>query len=119
VSGLTAIGHLDVYSLSRESLQRMLPAPATNGSANGQRAASTSAPPTDTRQFQYRFSLPYVRSLPEAQRPVEREVFGESLGETACSLRPLCAETHRTVLRSATEWMADDRVLRLAGVREC
>lgn len=83
------MGHLDVYSLSRESLQRMLPAPATNGSANGQRTPTASAPAADTRQFQYRFSLPYVRSLPEAQRPVEREVFGESLRETACPLRSL------------------------------
>ncbi|KAK4685035.1 CD2 antigen cytoplasmic tail-binding protein 2, partial [Tremellales sp. Uapishka_1] len=68
VSSLTTIGHLDVYSLTRESIQRMLPAPAPT-------AAATPAP-TDTRQFQYRFSLPYVRSLPEAQRPVEREIFG-------------------------------------------
>lgn len=35
-------------------------------------------PPTDTRRLEYRFSLAYVRALPEAQRPVEREVFGES-----------------------------------------
>jgi len=56
---------LDVYSLSRESLQRMLP------------AAPTTAPPKDERQFQYRFSMAYVRALPEAQRPVERELYGE------------------------------------------
>jgi len=65
VSALTATVQLDVYSLSRESLQRMLP------------AAPTIAPPKDERQFQYRFSMAYVRALPEAQRPVEREVFGK------------------------------------------
>lgn len=73
VSGLTTVGHLDVYSLSREAIQRMLPqAPPAN-------APAPSAPPPkqDTRQFQYRFSMAYVRNLPEAQRPVEREVFGE------------------------------------------
>lgn len=75
VSALTAIGHLDVYSLSRESLQRMLPAPPTNGSSST--ANRVSPPPRDNSQYQYRFSMKYVRALPEAQRPVERDVFGE------------------------------------------
>ncbi|WVR07987.1 hypothetical protein IAU60_005030 [Kwoniella sp. DSM 27419] len=78
VSALTATGHLDVYSLSRESIQRMLPAaPAGENQANGGGvAARPPPPPSDKRQFQYRFSMAYVRNLPEAQRPVEREVFG-------------------------------------------
>jgi len=65
VSALTTLVQLDVYSLSRESLQRMLP------------AAPATAPVTDDREFHYRFSMAYVRALPEAQRPVERESFGE------------------------------------------
>jgi CD2 antigen cytoplasmic tail-binding protein 2 len=69
VSSLTTIGHLDVYSLTRESIQRMLPAAAPT---------PVIAAPVDTRPFQYRFSMAYVKSLPEAQRPVEREVFGKS-----------------------------------------
>lgn len=80
VSGLTAIGQLDVYSLSRESIQRMLPSQPTNGGSNGNSATSSStgrAAP-DTRQFEYRFSMAYIRNLPEGQRPVEREVFGMS-----------------------------------------
>ncbi|EIW71409.1 hypothetical protein TREMEDRAFT_67751 [Tremella mesenterica DSM 1558] len=72
ISGLTALGQLDVYSLSKESIQRMLPSSSTNGSSNPPRVA----PPQDDRQFQYRFSLAYMRNLPEAQRPVERELFG-------------------------------------------
>lgn len=48
----------------------MLPAPR---SSNG---SSVQAPDQDDRQFQYRFSMAYVKSLPEAQRPVEREIFG-------------------------------------------
>lgn len=75
VSGLTTIGHLDVYSLSRESIQRMLPAPADEAH-NPPRAAPPPQPAADNRQFQYRFSMAYVRNLPEDQRPVEREVFG-------------------------------------------
>ncbi|KAL7425207.1 hypothetical protein Q5752_000895 [Cryptotrichosporon argae] len=72
VSALTRLEQIDVYSLSRESLQRMLPQPA-----NGAEPRTDSPrPPPDTRQFQYRFSMAYVRNLPEAQRPVEREVFG-------------------------------------------
>lgn len=69
VSGLQAIGRLDVDSLSREAIQRMLPREAE--------PAPPPRPPTDSRTFQYRFSLAYMRSLPEGQRPVEREVFGE------------------------------------------
>ena len=74
VSALTAIGHLDVYSLSRESLQRMLPAPPTNGSSST--SIGIKLVPRDDRRFQYRFSMKFVRALPEAQRPVEREIFG-------------------------------------------
>lgn len=79
VSALTTIGHMDVYSLSRESIQRMLPASVVSKSATGSNGSS--APPrpaNDTRQFQYRYSMTYIRSLPEGQRPVEREVFGKS-----------------------------------------
>jgi len=75
VSGLTTIGHLDVYSLSRESLQRMLPESASRDSPAGNSTPPV-RPPPDTRQFQYRFSMTYIRSLPEGQRPVEREIFG-------------------------------------------
>lgn len=75
VSGLTTIGHLDVYSLSRESLQRMLPESTSRDSPAGNSTPAV-RPPPDTRQFQYRFSMTYIRSLPEGQRPVEREIFG-------------------------------------------
>ncbi|KAK8849741.1 hypothetical protein IAR55_005076 [Kwoniella newhampshirensis] len=75
VSALTTIGHLDVYSLSRESIQRMLPQTPANGSSRPA-ASAPLPPPVDNRQFEYRFSMAYVRNLPEAQRPVEREVFG-------------------------------------------
>jgi CD2 antigen cytoplasmic tail-binding protein 2 len=71
VSGLQAIGQLDVYSLSREAIQRMLPREETAP------AVAPARPPPDNRAFQYRFSLAYLRTLPEDQRPVEREVFGE------------------------------------------
>lgn len=73
VSSLSAISNLDVYSLSREAIQRMLPREQPTESA-----PAAPRPPVDTRQLQYRFSLNYVRTLPEAQRPVEREVFGKS-----------------------------------------
>ncbi|WWC73618.1 uncharacterized protein I206_107590 [Kwoniella pini CBS 10737] len=78
VSQLTTSGQIDVYSLSKESIQRMLPAESANTNGSSQRPAAPPMPviPTDTRQFQYRFSMAYVRNLPEAQRPVEREVFG-------------------------------------------
>jgi CD2 antigen cytoplasmic tail-binding protein 2 len=56
-------------------MQRMLPAPsAPPAGASG----SAPRPPPDNRQFQYRFSMTYIRSLPEGQRPVERELFGLS-----------------------------------------
>lgn len=71
VSGLQAIGQLDVYSLSREAIQRMLPREET---APG---AVPARPPADNRAFEYRFSLAYLRTLPDDQRPAEREVFGE------------------------------------------
>lgn len=76
VSGLTTIGHLDVYSLSRESLQRMLPDSTSRGPSAGNGTPPV-RPIPDTRQFQYRFSRTYIRSLPEEQRPVEREKFGK------------------------------------------
>ncbi|OCF35163.1 CD2 antigen cytoplasmic tail-binding protein 2 [Kwoniella heveanensis BCC8398] len=84
VSSLTNTVQIDVYSLSRESIQRMLPrqpdnSSSANGGASGSgngRPAAPPPPPEDQRMFQYRFSMAYVRSLPEAQRPVEREVFG-------------------------------------------
>ncbi|ORX37622.1 hypothetical protein BD324DRAFT_578379 [Kockovaella imperatae] len=78
VSDLTSIGHLDVYSLSRESIQRMLPAPpAPSSSSNGMPVEHIErVAPADSRQFQYRFSMKYLQSMPEANRPVEREVFG-------------------------------------------
>ncbi|WVQ74313.1 hypothetical protein IAR50_003911 [Cryptococcus sp. DSM 104548] len=74
VSGLTTIGHLDVYSLSRESIHRMLPAPSASNEP--ERREAPPKPKVDNRQFQYRFSMAYVRNLPEGQRPVEREAFG-------------------------------------------
>ncbi|ORY34665.1 hypothetical protein BCR39DRAFT_585630 [Naematelia encephala] len=81
VSALTSVGHLDVYSLSKESLQRMLPAqsqsqPQSRPPTNGSSSSSAPPKPINNSQFQYRFSLAYVRSLPESQRPVEREIFG-------------------------------------------
>ena len=83
VSSLSNMRQLDVYSLSRESIQRMLPAVGNGATGNGAARSGQSAPPVrDARSFQYRFSMAYVRSLPEAQRPVEREVFGESAPHT-------------------------------------
>lgn len=73
VSALSAIGQLDVYSLSREAIQRMLPR-----QPEPERPAAAAPSPPDTRSFQYRFSMAYIRKLPEGQRPVEREVFGKS-----------------------------------------
>lgn len=94
VSTLSTAGQLDVYSLSRESIQRMLPVSSephngSGNSSNGNGNAPAPSPrpastPTDTRAFQYRFSIPYVRTLPEHQRPVEREIFGE------CLIHPRC-----------------------------
>ena len=110
VSALTTIGHLDVYSLSRESLQRMLPAPSTNGSTSN----GFSSAVRDDRQFQYRFSLDYVRALPEAQRPVEREVFGESKSLFVSQSDP----EDRTLRFAAVAAMARDRVLWRSLLRE-
>ncbi|TXT12978.1 hypothetical protein VHUM_01379 [Vanrija humicola] len=72
VSALSSISNLDVYSLSREAIQRMLPREQADEAA----APAAPRPPPDTRQLEYRFSLNYMRTLPEGQRPVEREVFG-------------------------------------------
>ncbi len=65
--------------MTRESLQRMIPAssavpPSSAPASNGSGAA---APPSANRAFEYRFSKPYISTLPAAQRPVEREIFGE------------------------------------------
>ena len=56
----------------------MLPSVTNGANSNGSASAQNTPPVRDTRSFQYRFSMGYVRSLPEAQRPVEREVFGTS-----------------------------------------
>lgn len=53
-------------------MQRMLP------STSSSESVPSPTPIKDTRAFQYRFSMVYVRALPESQRPVEREVFGMS-----------------------------------------
>jgi len=81
VSGLTTIGHLDVYSLPREQLQRMILSAGGKDSTAPSNGSPAPRPPPDTRQFQYRFSMTYIRSLPEGQRPVEREIFGQSLSK--------------------------------------
>ncbi len=62
--------------MTRESLQRMIPAPPPTGEAPA--SASTPTQQIPTKTFEYRFSKPYLASLPPAQRPIEREVFGES-----------------------------------------
>ncbi|KAJ9101912.1 hypothetical protein QFC19_004993 [Naganishia cerealis] len=91
VSSLTSLGHLDVYSMTREAMQRMSPpdaprpAPSTSqnpsrpisdGLRDGRAARGTQPIPPDTRAFEYRFSKKYLGSLPEGQRPLERDVFG-------------------------------------------
>lgn len=101
VSALTTIGHMDVYSLSRESIQRMLPAsdmPRSAAGSNGSIATPRTA--TDTRQFQYRYSMTYIRSLPEGQRPVERETFGMSKQFSISRLSGLLADLHRSISSS-------------------
>lgn len=70
-----------MYSLSREAIQRMLPRDETA-------PAAPARPPPDNRAFEYRFSLPYLRTLPEDQRPVEREVFGELRGQNQLTPGP-------------------------------
>lgn len=88
VSAMTAIGHLDVYSLTRESIQRMLPA-----------STAAPAPAFDERKFQYRFSKDYLATLPAEQRPVEREIFGGFISSTTCChLTPLQDLSHYKVL---------------------
>jgi CD2 antigen cytoplasmic tail-binding protein 2 len=92
ISSLTSLGHLDVYSMTREAMQRMLPPdaprpepstsqnpsrPISNNLRDGRAAPNTQPIPTDTRAFEYRFSKKYLSSLPEGQRPLERDVFGE------------------------------------------
>lgn len=73
-------------------MQRMLPpdtprpAPSTSQNTSrpisdtlrdGHVAPNTQPVPADTRAFEYRFSKKYLSSLPEGQRPLERDVFGE------------------------------------------
>jgi CD2 antigen cytoplasmic tail-binding protein 2 len=101
ISSLTALGHLDVYSMTREAMQRMLPpdapsaAPSTSQNPSrpisdtlqpGRTAPNTRPIPTDTRAFEYRFSKKYLASLPEGQRPLERDVFGKSPNSLPSSL---------------------------------
>jgi CD2 antigen cytoplasmic tail-binding protein 2 len=77
---LTAMGQLDLYSMSREALQRLLPRPPP---------PQQSAPPLDDgTSYEYRFSMDHLRSLPEAERPVEREVFGSSRFPLLCCASP-------------------------------
>lgn len=108
VSALTAIGQLDVYSLSRESIQRMRPAPTQSTNGDG---GAASRPARDDRQFSYRFSMSYVKSLPEAQRPIEREVFGKWHGPHYMS-----KADDRPLSYTATETMAGYWVLWRAGL---
>lgn len=78
-SDLTALGQLDIYSMSREALQRLLPTPTkASGSASRETpsAGTSSQPPDDGASYEYRFRMDYIKSLPEDERPVEREVFG-------------------------------------------
>lgn len=73
-------------------MQRMLPPDATRAEPStsqnpsrpisdhlrdGRVAPNTQPIPADTRAFEYRFSKKYLSSLPEGQRPLERDVFGE------------------------------------------
>ncbi|CDZ97085.1 Uncharacterized protein involved in protein-protein interaction, contains polyproline-binding GYF domain [Phaffia rhodozyma] len=87
VSDLTALGQLDLYNMTREALSRLLPPPASSSVANsasttGQSSESVVPPSTsslladDGSKYEYRYSMEYIRSLPESERPVEREVFG-------------------------------------------
>ena len=115
VSALTAIGHLDVYSLSRESIQRMLPAapaPTVNGSGSEH---ATRIPPDD-RQFQYRFSMRYLSSMPEANRPIERETFGQIF---ILGMRNAADHPSRSVQRRSAQTMAQYRLLWRSRVRTC
>jgi len=87
ITSLQSLGQLDVYSMTRESLQRMIPAEssaATNApidttgtaravAANGDSSQQAAA---QMKAFEYRFSKPYISGLPPDQRPIEREVFG-------------------------------------------
>ncbi|KAJ9108888.1 hypothetical protein QFC21_000209 [Naganishia friedmannii] len=91
VSSLTSLGHLDVYSMTREAMQRMAPPdapvpapstsqnpsrPITDGLQVGRSVQSTHPVPADTSAFEYRFSKKYLSSLPEGQKPLERDIFG-------------------------------------------
>lgn len=59
-------------STSQNSLR-----PITDTLHDGRAAPNTQPVPADTRAFEYRFSKKYLSSLPEGQRPLERDIFGE------------------------------------------
>lgn len=94
---LTALGQLDIYTMSREQLQRLLPPPARPAAEAAPLAAAPSvapqgppAPPADDgSRYEYRYTMDYLRSMPEGERPVEREIFGGS-----CLPRYLSSFTH-------------------------
>jgi CD2 antigen cytoplasmic tail-binding protein 2 len=77
--------------MTREAMQRMAPAdapiptpstsqnpsrPIVDGLQDGRSAQSTHPVPADTRAFEYRFSKKYLSSLPDGQKPLERDIFG-------------------------------------------
>lgn len=75
-SDLTALGQLDLYNMTREALSRLLPPPPPPP-ASEPAAPSIPRPPVDDGStYEYRYSMEYIRSLPESKRPIEREVFG-------------------------------------------
>ncbi|KAL7416061.1 hypothetical protein BDY24DRAFT_253566 [Mrakia frigida] len=81
-SDLTALGQLDLYSMTKEALQRLLPPPPPTSTRPPPPSSSSSGPPPsapppdDGSQYEYRYTMDYIKSLPEAEKPVEREVFG-------------------------------------------
>jgi len=84
-SDLTALGQLDLNSMTKEALQRLLPPPPPTStrpppsSSSSSSGPPQSAPPADDgSQYEYRYTMDYIKSLPEGEKPVEREVFGES-----------------------------------------
>lgn len=82
-SDLTALGQLDLYSMTKEALQRLLPPPPPTSTRPPPSSSSSSGPPPlnpsadDGSTYEYRYTMDYIKSLPEGERPVEREVFGE------------------------------------------
>lgn len=81
-SDLTSLGQLDIYTMSREALQRLLPPPPP--APTTQAGASRPPPPDDGATYEYRFKMDYIKSLPEGERPVEREIFGASNRSCPC-----------------------------------